>query len=72
MVNVDVKNIVDLRAGVAALSKAELEELVVDIALRLCFDEHGEYNPEESLAADSGADFVESVTYTFHRNGISL
>lgn len=72
MQSVDVKSIDDLKAAVRVLSLSELREMVLDIALRLSFDENQEYNPEESVAANSGADFVDSVTQTFHRNGISL
>ena len=72
MKSVSVTSMDDLKVAVRVLSKSELREMVIDIALRLSFDENQEYNPEESVAADCAADFVDSVTQTFHRNGISL
>ena len=54
------------------MPRKDLEEALVDIAERLTFNEDGDYDPEGSVAADSGADFVEAVQLTFHRIRISI
>lgn len=71
MKSVNITNTAELKAGIAGLSREKLEEALIDIAMDLSFDD-GEHNPEQSMAADSGADFVDSVTQTFHRMGISI
>ena len=54
------------------LEREQLVEALADIAKRLSFDEHGTFNPEESVAANSGADFIESVGFTFELLGINI
>ncbi len=68
----NVTNASELKAAIAELSREQLEEGLFDIATRLSFDEHGNYSPDESVASESGGDFIESVTFTFHRLEINL
>ena len=68
----EVKNKEQLEAAIDKIPAETLKEAMFDIATRLSFDSEGNYNPEESVAADSGADFVDSVTQTFHWMGINL
>lgn len=50
-----------------ASSREELRDALVEIYEKAFCDEGGYFNPEESLAADSAADFVESVGFVFQR-----
>ena len=68
----EIKHISEVRALVSKMPRKDLEEALVDIAERLTFNEDGEYDPQGSVAADSGADFVEAVQLTFHRIRISI
>lgn len=53
-------------------SADELVAMLVDIGSRLSYDEDDEYHPEQSVAARSGADYVESVSETFANAGIKI
>jgi len=61
-----------LRQALEKKTFEELVEMLVDIGSRLSYDEHDEYHPEASVAAESGADYVDSVTTTFANAGIVL
>ncbi len=56
-----------LRKTLSTKSRSELENMLVDIYSRLALDENGEFNPNESVAAESAADFVDAVNYTFQK-----
>lgn len=50
----------------ASFPRPVLEATLVDIYSRLNCDEDGNYNPSESVAGGSAADFVDSCNYTFN------
>jgi hypothetical protein len=72
MTTPEFKNIAEVLTWVSKMSRKDLEEALVDMAARLTFNEDGKYDPEGSVAADSGADFVEAVQLTFHRIKINI
>ena len=63
----EVTTIDQLNATLDFAKANELRCALVEIAEALSFDEHGRYEPEESVAASSAADFIESVKYTFRK-----
>ena len=60
----------ELRSFLKDKPQGELVEALADIYERLCCDENGQYDPAESVAADSAADFVESVNLSFANLGV--
>lgn len=62
----------DVQNTLEMLPKAALVEALCDIAAALSFNEDGIYDPEESVAGGSGADFVESVQFTLDKIGLAL
>ena len=70
--NAEIPSTRHLRRRLENLSYEQLVDMLVDIGARLAFDEDEEYNPTESVAADSGADFVSSVNETFAKAGFNL
>lgn len=53
------------------LTLDQMKAALLDIARRCLCDEDGNVNPDESVAASSAADFVDSVTYTLSLLGIT-
>lgn len=68
----DFKTVEALEAHLGTLPRAQLVSMLTEVAATLSFDAGGEYNPEESVACNSGSDYVEQVTHMFHRNEISI
>lgn len=66
------KTELELRSCLESLHAGDLVTMLTDIGLRLSFDEEGRWSPSESVAADSAADFVESVAYVFDSRGITI
>ena len=48
------------RVLIESMPRKKLEDLIVRLYGHLCCDEDGEFWDEESLAADSAADFVDA------------
>lgn len=61
-----------LRQHLLSCPQVDLVEMLMVVATRLAYDEFGGYNPEESLAADSGADYIEAVKWIFWKNQIEM
>ena len=57
--------IADLQLRLHAKDEIKLTLALAEIAERLSYNEDGAYEPEESVAANSAADFIESVKDTF-------
>jgi hypothetical protein len=67
-----MKTLKDIRAELFHMTKRQLVFALLDIASRLYCDENGRIDPAESTAADSGADFVDSVNHTFVKLDIHI
>ena len=59
------KTIGELSDALSEESPFTLRQALVDIAERLAYNENGELDPSQSIAADSACDFVDSVNFTF-------
>jgi len=67
----EFNQIVDAEHHIQGKSLLTLAKALTEIAERLSYNEDGAYEPEESVAANSAADFIEAVKDTF-RNVLDI
>lgn len=67
------KDTVALHQEIMLLPREHLVGLATRVATALAYDEEsGKYDPESSVAAESGADFIEHVSSLFQKYGIEI
>lgn len=68
----EFKTVEALEAHLGTLPRAQLVAMLTEVAANLSFDANGDYEPDDSVAGNSGADYVEQMMFMFHRNGINV